>query len=91
MALDWKRLIQKRPGDYPDSTGLGPDVPGERRYNERPSQYPRLLTVAVVDDNGKPIGTALIPAFDDVVEAINNLRRAMVREGTAADLGDLEY
>ena len=95
MALDWQKLIGLRgPDRGPGSTGLGPDWPesaGDREKGKfRPSQYPRLTQVAVVDDDGNPVGTAQIPAFDELIDEIRRLRFALQLQGTAADLGDLE-
>ena len=89
MALDWRKVIGLRgaPGkDDAGSTGLGPDLPTNRHMNERPSAYPRLLTVAVVNDDGSPIGTALVPNFDDLALEIRKLRLALTYTGFAADV-----
>ena len=93
MALDWKQLIGLRgPAGKGDdgSTGLGPDYPesaGDREKGKfRPSAYPRLTQVAVVNDDGTQIGTALFPSFDDLKLEIRKLRLALMRTGYAADI-----
>lgn len=84
---------------FPESTREthqrgGPDFPesgGDREHGKfRPSATPRLTTVAVVGDDGQPIGTALVPNFADLIEELRKLRFALMLNGQAADLGDLE-
>ena len=66
-----------------------PSSAGDReRRKFRRSETPGLVTVAVVDDNGKPIGTALVPDLNAVIKAIDNLRLALTMQGAAADLSD---
>ena len=73
--------------------GQGPDFPdgagGREQGKFRPSGTPRLTTLAVVDDDGKRIGWAIVPALDELIEEIRLLRKALMLQGTAADLGDL--
>ena len=53
-----------KPYEFPESrtesTGAGPDFPGSSGDRERgkfrPSATPRLTTVAVVGDDGRPVG-----------------------------------
>ena len=92
--FDWRDVIGLTgPDKTGGSTGLGPDFPenaGDRERGKfRPSGYPRLVQVAVVDDDGNPIGTALVPEFDEIVRQIKLLRFAMQLMGTAEVLGDL--
>ena len=93
MELDWQKMIGLYgPDKGPGSTGLGPDFPesaGDREKGKfRESEYPRLTAIAVVDDSGKPIGTAFVPSFDELIEEIRKLRLALQLQGAAADLGD---
>lgn len=94
--FDWRRLIGLRgPDNSPGSTGLGSDFPesaGERERGKfRPSEYPRLTTVAVSNDDGTPIG---VPSLQTALEAntheLRQLRLALTMSGVAADLGDLD-
>lgn len=47
------------PGSLRESTGSGPDFPGSSGDRERgkfrESETPRLVTLAVVDDDGRPV------------------------------------
>ena len=45
---------------------------------------------AVVDTNGRPIGSVLAPGFADLADQLRRLRLSLVLQGTAFDLGDLE-
>ena len=76
-----------------DSTGNGPDFPssaGDRERGKfRRGPEARLTAVAVVDNDGNEIGSALFPSFDELIEEIRKLRFALMLQGTAADLDDL--
>ena len=95
MAVNWKKIIGLE-RHYPlgdmGSTGLGPDFPDSAGMRElgkfRESQYARLTAVAVVGDDGEPIGTATTATLDDLIEEIRLLRKALMLQGTAADLDD---
>ena len=94
MALNWKKLIGLAGPDLtPGTTGLGPDFPesaGDREKGKfRESAYARLTAVAVVDDDGNSIGSALVPNFEDLAMEIRKLRFALTVKGVAEDLGDL--
>ena len=82
---------------FPESTqeleGGGTHFPssaGDRERGKfRPGRIPLTTTLAVVDDDGKRVGTALIPSFDELIYEIRQLRLALTLAGTAADMGDL--
>ena len=52
-----------------NGTGAGTDFPSSAGAREagkfRPSRWPQLDTLAVVDDDGRPIGTVTIPFLHD--------------------------
>lgn len=58
------------PESQTDSTGLGPDFPGSSGDRERgrfrPGSRPRLTAVAVVGDDGQPIGADLTEVLDEL-------------------------
>ena len=75
-----------------DSSGGGPDFPGSAGDREqgkfRPSAIPRLVQVAVVDDDGRPVGTALVPNFDELIYWIRAMYMGLVAKGLAEDVTD---
>ena len=96
-AFDWKKLVGLYGPAFRSNEGttaLGPDFPesaGDREKAKfRPSEFPRLVTVAVVNDDGTPVGTALVPDFSELADEIRRLRYALQLNGLAADLGDLD-
>ena len=96
MAVNWKKIIGlEGPDRGPGSTGLGPDFPDSAGMRElgkfRESAYARLTAVAVVDDDGNSIGSALVPNFEDLAMEIRKLRFALTVKGVAEDLGDLNF
>ena len=86
------------PGDpFPesqrDTLGDGsPDFPsaaGAREQGKfRPSATPKLVQVAVVNDDGSPIGTALVPSSEDLTFWVRAMYAGMVLQGTAVDVTD---
>ena len=88
-----------RPHEFPESlkqsTGGGPDFPGSSGDRERgkfrPSATPRLTTIAVVEDGGRP----LVRTTDELLEEILLWQKALVlaqiwnMEGLSYDLGEL--
>ena len=66
--------------DFPESAG------DREKGKFRPSRTPKLTQVAVVDDDGEPIGTALFPSFEQLILEIRKLRLALMRTGYAADI-----
>ena len=70
------------------ANGQTPDFPGDAGDREkgkfRPSRTPRLTQLAVVDDDGNPIGSVLIPSFEELLDEIRLLRLALELQGTAA-------
>ena len=82
------------PKSQRDSIGdAAPDFPsgagGREAGKFRPSATPKLTQVAVVDDDGNPIGMALVPSLDVLIDEIRKLRLALQLQGQAFDLGDL--
>lgn len=69
---------------------LGPDFPGSSGDRERgkfrPSNYDRLTTVAVVDDDGEPLTLSNTELLMEVVYELRLLRHALVLNGLAADI-----
>ena|SRR3990167_8383762 len=93
MAVDWKKLIGlKGPDPTAGSTGLGPDWPesaGDREKGKfRPSQYPRLVQVAVVNDNGTQIGSALVPSNEEMAYWLKAMYAGLISRGIADDVTD---
>lgn len=90
MALNWRRLVGfDKP---PDSTGLGPDFPGSagdrERSKFRESGFPRLTTVAVVDDDGESLSKEPTELLEELVREMRLLRHALVLGGFAADIDE---
>ena len=93
MALfDWRKLIGL---DGPDRdtqgrTGLGPDYPetaGDRERGKfRPSNYPRLVQLAVCNDDQSKVTGALEDKLDELIREIRLLRLALTMQGVAADI-----
>ena len=76
-----------------DSVGDGaPDFPGSSGGREqgkfRPSATPKLTQVAVVNDDGTQIGTALVPSSEETAFWIRAMYAGMVLKGTAEDVTD---
>lgn len=91
--FDWRKIAGLFRTDPVGSTGSPdfPDSAGDRERGKfRPSEYPRLDTVAVVDDDGTRIGTALMPSLDTLTEEVRKLRLALTLNEVATDLGDLD-
>ncbi len=92
MALDWRKLLGFPP-KYRESTGQGPDFPGSAGDRERgkfrESAYPRLTTVAVVDDEGRPIRGTTDQILEQILLELQALRAGQVASGLAehVDLG----
>lgn len=79
------------PASQQDSVGDGsPDFPtsaGAREQGEfRPSATPKLTQVAVVNDDGTQIGTALVPATDEIVFWLRVMYAGLVAKGVAEDV-----
>ena len=91
--MDWRKLVGLLgPRAYRQSTDLGPDFPasaGDReRSRFRESVYPRLTTVAVVNDDGSPINTLLGTQLDELIREVKLLRSSLVATGVAVQLDD---
>ena len=80
------------PESQRDSTGHGPDFPGSAGDREqgkfRPSVTPRLVTVAVVNDDGSRIGSFEMPSNDEIVFWLKALYVGLVAKGVAEDVTD---
>ena len=90
--MNWRRLIGFRP-KYFDYEGLGPEFPassGDReRGRFRESQYPRLVQVAVSNDDGTAITAALQSDIQELTREVRLLRQSLVMVGLAAPLEEL--
>ena len=88
--FDWRRLVGLYGPDSSNSSGIGPDMPGSSGDRERgrfrPSAYPRLTTVAAVNDDGSPILGGTEEKLDTLIAEIRALRVGMVLKGTAEDI-----
>lgn len=76
-----------------DTLGDGaPDFPtsaGAREQGKfRPSETPKLTQIAVTNDDGTVIGTALIPNVEEVSFWIRAMYAGMILKGTAEDVTD---
>ena len=76
-----------------DTLGDGsPDFPtsaGAREQGKfRPSLTPKLVQVAVVNDDGTPIGTALVPSNEELVFWLKSMYAGLVLRGQAEDVTD---
>jgi len=89
--MNWRRLVGLG-GPPPDSTGLGPDFPGQagdrERAKFRESDYARLTTVAVADDDGQPVAIGTNDLLAELVHEIKLLRSGLVLQGMAADIDE---
>ena len=88
MAFNWRRLLGF--GTIPDTTGLGPDFPGSAGDRERgkfrESAYPRLTTVAVVGDDGQPVGKTQHQLLEELLYEMRLIRLGLVVSGLATDM-----
>ncbi len=90
-GFDWRRLIGKYgPDTSGGSTGLGPDFPesaGDRERGKfRPSDIPRLTTIAVTNDDGSGIGSLECALLREVLLELRMLRLGMVMTGAAEEV-----
>lgn len=89
--MNWRRLVGLE-GQIADSTGLGPDFPGQAGDRERgkfrESGHPRLTTVAVVDDDGLPVAIGTNDLLMELILEVKLLRSGLVMEGLAADIDE---
>ncbi len=74
-----------------DTIGDGaPDFPtsaGAREQGKfRPSAVPKLVQIAVVNDDGTQIGTALVPSNEEMVFWIRAMYAGLVLNGRAEDV-----
>ena len=68
--------------DFPGSSG------GREQGKFRPSSTPKLTQVAVTNDDGTQIGTALIPSSEEMAFWIRALYAGLVLKGLAEDVTD---
>ena len=68
--------------DFPGSSG------GREQGKFRPSSTPKLTQVAVVNDDGTQIGTALVPSSEEIAFWIRAMYAGMVLKGMADDVTD---
>lgn len=76
-----------------DSVGdNAPDFPGSAGGREqgkfRPSATPKLTQIAVVNDDGTQIGTALVPSNEEIAFWIRALYAGLIHQGQAVDVTD---
>lgn len=76
-----------------DSVGDGaPDFPSSAGAREggkfRPSATPKLVQIAVTNDDGTQIGTALVPSSEEIAFWIRALYAGLVATGQAEDVTD---
>lgn len=86
------------PGNpFPESTrdtiGDGsPDFPSSAGTREqgrlRPSATPKLTQVAVVNDDGTVIGTALVPVNEEIAFWLKAMYAGLIANGRAEDVTD---
>lgn len=82
------------PESLTSTTSAGPDFPGSAGDRElgkfRPSATPRLVSIAVTDDDGNPIGTAvgtaLVPNFEEVIYWLRAIYAGMIAKDMAEDV-----
>ena len=77
-----------------DTVGDGsPDFPtsaGTREAGKfRPSGTPKLVQIAVVNDDGTQIGTALVASSEDVAFWLRALYAGLILKGMAEDVTDV--
>lgn len=64
-------MVQQFPESLRDSTGLGPDFPGSSGDRERgkfrPSSTPRLVVVAVTNDDGTVVAGGLAQVLNELL------------------------
>ena len=76
------------PESQASANGQTPDFPGDAGDRERgkfrPSGTPRLTQIAVTNDDGTQIGSALFPSFEELLDEIRLLRLALELQGVAA-------
>ena len=90
--MNWRRFLKlvhlahpfpglMRPEQHTGLTGHGPDFPdiaGGREWGKfRPSAYPRLTTVAVVDDDGEPLTKQTEALLGEILEELKSLRKEL--------------
>ena len=76
-----------------DTLGDGsPDFPTSAGTREggkfRPSATPKLVQVAVVNDDGTQIGTALVPSNEELIFWLKSMYAGLVLRGQAEDVTD---
>ena len=81
------------PESQRDSVGDGsPDFPGSSGTREqgkfRPSGTPKLTQVAVVNDDGTQIGTALVPSSEETAFWVRAMYAGLIAKGMAEDVTD---
>mgnify|MGYP001573277924 CR=1 FL=1 len=81
------------PESQQDSIGDGsPDFPSSAGTREagkfRPSSTPKLTQVAVVNDDGTQIGTALVPSSEEVAFWVRAMYAGLILKGAAEDVTD---
>ena len=79
------------PESQRDTIGDGsPDFPsgaGTREAGKfRPSGTPKLVAVAVVGDDGRQIGAALVPSNEEIVFWLRMMYAGLVAKGVAEDV-----
>ena len=89
--MNWRRLVGLE-GPLADSTGLGPDFPGQAGDRERgkfrESGFPRLTTVAVTGDDGRPVAIGTNDLLAELIYEIRLLRSSLIVGGMAADIDE---
>ena len=81
------------PESMRDSIGDGsPDFPTSAGTREggkfRPSATPKLVTIAIVNDDGSQIGTALVPSNEEIVFWLKVMYAGLILAGQAEDITD---
>lgn|SRR3990167_9348809 len=81
------------PESLRDTLGDGsPDFPTSAGTREggkfRPSATPKLVQVAVVNDDGTQIGTALVPSNEELIFWLKSMYAGLVLRGQAEDVTD---
>ena len=69
-----------------------PETAGDReRAKFRPSRDPKLITVAVANDDGGALASedTLVSKMDELIREIRLLRHALVLQGAASSLEDV--
>jgi len=77
-----KDTIKDGSPDFPFSAGT------REQGKFRPSATPKLTQVAVVNDDGTQIGTALIPSSEEIAYWVRALYAGLILKGMAEDVTD---